>query len=356
MQHNRIQNPYNAGSMQIRRIDSDDAHAWNEYVAANPKSSLYHRYEWRDFYADYFGKETEYFVAADCAGRLTGVLPLVRLKSWLFGDFYVSLPFVNYGGVVADERLIAEELMAAAASLGRARGVTHIEFRHANREFDLPCRTDKVAMLLDLPLSVEKLGQSIGSKRRSQIKRPLREDPDVRFGGLELLDSFYSVFARNMRDLGTPCYAKSMFGFLLEKFPETTKLVTISVRRQPAAAAFLIFDDDRMEIPWASTVRDFNRISINMLLYWRVLTYAIETGKEKFDFGRSTKDSGAYRFKKQWGAKALPLNWHYWLANDGKTPNLSPDNSKFRFLIQAWQKLPLPVANFLGPRIVRHLP
>ena len=111
-----------------------------------------------------------------------------------------------------------------------------------------------------------------------------------------------------------------------------------------------------MEIPWASTVRDFNKISINMLLYWEVLKFAIESGRKVFDFGRSTVDSGTYRFKKQWGAEPVQLNWHYWLADGGELPQLNPDNAKFRMAINAWKKLPLPLANLLGPHIVRHLP
>jgi len=342
--------------MQVRHIDNDGAHAWNEYVASRPESSFYHRYEWREFYAGYFDKETEYLAAIDSDGELRGVLPLVRLKSWLFGDFFVSLPFVNYGGVVADNDQISDDLLAAAASLGAERGVSHLELRHANVDFDMPCRTDKVAMCLELPKSIESLGKSIGSKRRSQIRRPLRENPEIRFGTVDLLDCFYDVFSRNMRDLGTPVYAKSMFRFLLDTFPENTMVVTIRVDDAPAAAAFLIFDNIRMEIPWASTVQTFNRISINMLLYWEVLKYSIEAGKTTFDFGRSTVDSGTYRFKKQWGAEPVPLHWHYWLAGGGGLPKLNPDNPKYRMAIRMWQNLPLSVANFLGPHIVRHLP
>jgi len=342
--------------MRIRGVDNTEAGVWDAYVEAHPEASLYHRYGWRDFFADYFGKETQYLAAFDQAGVIQGVLPLVRLCSRLFGDFYVSLPFVNYGGVLASDPGVAQALAAEAAGLARKKGASHIEYRHAAQHLDLPCRTDKVAMVLELPVSEEALGKSIGAKRRSQIKRPLRENPQIRFGGAELVDDFYAVFARNMRDLGTPVYAKSMFRYLAERYPDNTKVVMISVQGRPAAAAFLISNDHRMEVPWASTVREFNRISINMLLYWEVLKHAIEEGKTVFDFGRSTVDSGTYRFKKQWGAEPVQLHWHYWLAGGGELPRLNPDNARYRLAIQAWQKLPLPVANLLGPRIVRHLP
>lgn len=342
--------------MRIERASDTFSEAWDSYLASRPEASLYHRYAWRDFFAGYFGKETEYLVALDSNDAITGVLPLVRLRSLLFGDFFVSLPFVNYGGVVANNTSIAEGLLNEAASLGRERNVSHIEFRHSSQDFDMACRTDKVSMCLDLPDSVESLGASLGSKRRSQIKRPLRENPEVRFGSTELLDKFYAVFSRNMRDLGTPVYDRSMFQYLLDKFPTNTSVVSICIDNTPAAAAFLIFDDRRVEIPWASTVKEFNRISINMLLYWEVLKFAIETGHKVFDFGRSTIESGPYRFKKQWGAEPVPLRWHYWLGDNQAVPHMSPDNAKYRLAIGAWQRLPLTLANLIGPRIVKHLP
>ncbi|WP_405223840.1 FemAB family XrtA/PEP-CTERM system-associated protein [Lentisalinibacter sediminis] len=342
--------------MLVRKIDISEADAWDACVAACPGASLYHRYAWRAFFADYFGKETEYLAAIDSAGSLEGVLPLVRLQSRLFGNFYVSLPFVNYGGVLTRGPDAAKALLAEAADLARESGATHVEYRHTDQQVALPCRTDKVAMILELPESPEALGKAIGSKRRSQIKRPLREHPDVCIGGAELVDEFYAVFARNMRDLGTPVYAKSLFRFLADRFPDDVTLMVIRVNSRPAAAAFLLSDERGMEIPWASTVQDFNRISINMLLYWEVLKHAIESGKTLFDFGRSTVDSGTYRFKKQWGAEPVQLHWHYWLATGEELPRINPDNSRYRLAIRMWQKLPLAVANRLGPYLVRNLP
>jgi len=342
--------------MKVRHVDDTMSAAWDDYLASKPESSFYHRYEWRRFFTEYFGKETVYLAAVDADSSIRGVLPLVRMQSLIFGDFYVSLPFVNYGGIVSDAAEAFDCLISEASSLATSQGVSHIEYRHVGQDCDFPCRTDKVAMLLDLPGSVDDLSTLLGAKRRSQIRRPLRENPVVQFGGDELLDEFYAVFARNMRDLGTPVYAKSMFAYLLEHHCENAKIVTIRIGDRAAAAAFLLHDETRVEIPWASTVREFNKISINMLLYWEVLKHAIETGRRVFDFGRSTVDSGTYRFKKQWGAQPIQLNWHYWLREKGELPQLNPQNPKFRLAVTIWQKLPVAVANALGPRIVKHLP
>ena len=268
----------------------------------------------------------------------------------------VSLPFFNYGGVIAENELIREKLVQAAISVSSDIGLSHIEFRDT-RPFDgLPVREDKVAMWLDLPDSEDALAKSLGAKRRSQIKRPQREHPTVLKGGAELLDDFYRVFSQNMRDLGTPVYSKVMFHEILHRFPKEAQIIVIRVEGQPAAVAFLFHHREITEVPWASTMRKFNAISINMLLYWEVLCESIQRGSSIFDFGRSTLDSGTYRFKKQWGAKPVQLYWHYALGAGQEMPSLSPSSGKYDLAIKVWQHLPLWLTKIVGPQIVRNLP
>lgn len=335
---------------------ADQAAEWDRFVAGHDEASIYHRYAWRDFYEQDFGKETHYLVARDAAGAVEGVLPVVRQKSILFGDYLCSLPYFNYGGTLAATADARGRLFEAAARLADALGTRHLELRET-RDWDAwPTRTDKVAMLLELPPSPEELGQRLGSKLRSQIRRPQRENPAVRFGGAELLDHFYGVFSRNMRDLGTPVYSRRLFETILARFPENAELVAVDVGGRPAAAAFLLHHRGTTEIPWASTVRDFNRISINMLLYWHALNRAIERGSRAFDFGRSTIDSGTYRFKKQWGALPRQLYWHYHLREGEAMPALNPDGGRYDVAIRLWKRLPLWLANRIGPHLVHHLP
>lgn len=343
-------------SVTISNVEDSTAEAWDGFVAAASDASLYHRYAWRDFYREVFGKETFYLAATGSDGDVQGVLPLVRQKSRLFGDYLASLPFFNYGGVLAGDDATRAALYREAGELGARLGVDHVEIRESASVADWPARTEKVAMLLELPDDEEALSSQLGSKLRSQIRRPQREDPTVTSGGIECLDDFYAVFARNMRDLGTPVYSRRMFAEILERFPDAAEIVAISVGDEPAAAAFLLHANGRTEIPWASANRAFNRISINMLLYWEVLRRAIARESTVFDFGRSTKDSGTFRFKRQWGAEPQPLYWYYWLPDGGELPGLTTDSGKYDMAIKLWQKLPLPIANRLGPSIVQHLP
>lgn len=335
---------------------TDEFTDWNRYVSANPSTSIYHRAEWRALIENTFGHESFYFFARGSDGTIAGILPLIRLNSRLFGDFLVSMPYFNYGGAVADNPSIEQQLMEAAGDLAGKLGVSHIEYRDNVPRHGLPVRSEKVNMVLPLPGDPEELWQGFTAKLRAQIKRPQREPVSILCGGEEYLDDFYAVFARNMRDLGTPVYAKEFFRNILGTFPDTSSMVVLRMEGRPVAAGFLIGHRDTLEIPWASTIKDVNHLSMNMLLYWEILKLAISRKYRFFDFGRSSRDSGTFRFKKQWGALPRQTYWHYWLNSGEKLPALNPDNPKYALAINIWRRLPLPVTRLLGPSIVKYLP
>ena len=344
-------------SIRIEEASEDDREAWDGYVHSHGSASLYHLYGWRNLIERVFDQQCHYYRALDDQGRLVGVLPVTRLRSRLFGDYMVSLPYFNYGGAIGDNGESESALMRHAVSVARDLRLSHLEFRDSvPRDEGWPVRTEKVAMELALPEDSDALWKGIGSKLRAQIRRPSREGAVAVCGGAELADEFYTVFSRNMRDLGTPVYSRALFQAILAAYPEQCDLVVVRLNGKPVAGAFLLRFRGRMEIPWASSVREYNRLGVNMLLYWEVLQRAIERQCTVFDFGRSTRDSGTYRFKKQWGALPRPLYWHYWLREGNELPSLNPDNPKYRTAIRLWQRLPLPVANWLGPMLVRSLP
>jgi FemAB-related protein (PEP-CTERM system-associated) len=211
-------------------------------------------------------------------------------------------------------------------------------------------------MRLELPKQFELLWKEFPSKLRSQIRRAQKENMTVRFGGTECLDDFYAVFSRCMRDLGTPVYSKQFFRAICEYFPKQSRICLVSSNDRPLAAGFLYGFRSILEIPWAASDKRFSRLAPNMLLYSSVLEHACQEGFQFFDFGRSTPNSGTYRFKEQWGAEPHQLYWHYWMASGGEIPQLNPQNPKYELAIKIWQRLPLPVANWLGPHIVKYLP
>lgn len=342
--------------MKIEPLRATDEAAWDAFVREHPAGSIYHLSGWRQLIAEVFGHGSHHLLARDEAGAIAGVLPLVRVKG-LFGDYMVSLPYFTYGGPLGASEAVEAELMHAAGALAGELGVSHVEFRgFAVREPAWPVRTDKVTLHRPLAADEDGLWKSLSKERRRQVKKARDGKSEVLHGGAELLDDFYAPFARNMRDLGTPVYAKGFFAAMLARFPEAARIVAIRRDGRAAGAAFLIGFRDRIEVPWVSTVREMNPYFVNTLLYWEQLRYAVSAGYRTFDFGRSSADSGTYGFKRQWGAEPVQLYWQYWLAPGQGMPSLTPSSPKFRLAVRAWQRLPLAIANRLGPRIVRDLP
>ena len=343
--------------IRVKELTDREAPDWDAFVGSIPEAKIYHLASWKKVISRVFGNDGHYLFAENRSNEICGVLPLVRLKSLIFGDYLVSMPYFNYGGAVANGDGVSEQLMHSAGKLANKLGVSHIEFRDViPRKGDWPVKTNKVTMTLPLPDTADQLWKDLGSKRRAQIKRPLREDPEIVSGGMELVDDFYRVFSENMRDLGTPVYSKFFFKEIIKQFPEFCTLIAVYLKGIPVGAAFLISYRGTMEIPWASTIRSVNNLGVNMLMYWEALKYAIDTQNSVFDFGRCTIDSGTYRFKKQWGAEKQQLYWHYHLVEGHGLPQLNPENPKYRLAINAWQRLPLTIANVLGPFLVKNLP
>jgi FemAB-related protein (PEP-CTERM system-associated) len=342
----------------IRLYREEDKEWWNKYVMETGTSTCYHLIGWKDVIERSFGHKTYYLLAEDRGNKIKGILPLVHLKSILFGSFMVSLPYFNYGGICADNDEISNQLLKEAIYIAERENVEHIELRHIHHiDNGLPVKTAKVSMKLELPESAEDLWDSFPSKLRSQIRRPTKEGMYSRLGKEDELHSFYTIFSINMRDLGTPVYSKEFFKNILEEFPETTWICTVYTKKgQPVASGFLVGFKERLEIPWASSIKSYNRYSPNMLLYWSSLKFACEKGYRIFDFGRSNPGEGTYKFKKQWGAKPVQLYWHYWLRNNGTLPELNPKNPKYQIAIKIWQKLPVGLTKLIGPMIVRNLP
>jgi FemAB-related protein (PEP-CTERM system-associated) len=324
-----------------------------------PEASIYLMSGWALLAREVFGHRVFFVEGRDAAGTLCGVLPVVQQKSLLLGNFATSLPFFNYGGALCENVSLAQLMMERARELAEGLGCSYLEFRDTVQwPGEWIVRTDKVGMLLELPESLTALSQQLGSKLRSQVKRAERENPTVRTGGKELVEDFYGVFARNMRDLGTPVYPRKFFRALVEKFPELCQLLVLDCRGAPAAAAFLIIAGGRAEIPWAACSAEARPWGGNMKLYWEVLSLVSERGCRLFDFGRSTLGAGTYNFKKQWGAKPVPLYWHRWERRPAKKGHTAPaaDGRIMRYATAMWQRLPLRIANAVGPLVSPGLP
>jgi FemAB-related protein (PEP-CTERM system-associated) len=330
------------------------ATAWNAF--ADVHGTVYHQWEWQRVFEDAFGHECVYLAAADDQ-QIVGILPLVIIRPPLGHAYAVSLPFVDGGGVRVRSEDAAARLLTEASALMDARGLSHIELRHEEAQFrGLPVRQHKVDMRLPLPASAAGAWEALDRKIRNQVRKAEKSGLTVRQGGAELVDAFYRVFAHNMRDLGTPVYSPRLFAAVCEAWRERARITVVDYDGRVIAAAVSLQHRDVLTVPWASALRQYRTLCANVLLYWRLVEMAIEKGCGVFDFGRSTPGAGTYHFKAQWGATPVPLHWEYVVRGQATVPHLSPANPRFRLAIAAWKRLPVPLASWLGPRVVKYLP
>ena len=326
---------------------------WDLFAVQQNGYTHFHRLGWRSVMEDVFGHECLYLSARE-AGALLGILPLVRVKSVVFGHYLVSMPFLNYGGPIGTEAAIGA-LVAKAVEVAQRDRVKLLELRsRVPLDISLPASHRKITVVLDLPDDPDALFRGFDTKLRSQIRRPQKEGVEVEFG-CEQVVPFFSVFARHMHDLGTPTQPLSFFRALDERFPEDCWFACAYLSGRPVAAACGFQFGREFEMTWASSLRSYNREAPNMLLYWACMQRAISRGLERFNFGRCTPGAGTHRFKMQWGGREEPL-WWYGLGISRDTITPSPQDSAFRFGPPVWRRLPESIATALGPSIVRYIP
>lgn len=338
----------------VTLVQESDAPRWRDFVDRAEESGHAHLWEWREVLREGMGLECHYLAARAADGEWTGVLPLARIRSHFTGNFLVSLPFLNAGPVGTPEAkaLLTQE----AVRIAQRTGADLLEIRTL-RELPVtlaPARV-KCTVRLALPATAEQLwAKSFRAKLRSQIRRPQKEGMETRFG-LDERDAFYWVFARNMRDLGTPVLPRRFFECVERAFAEQVIFGVVYHRGEPVAAGCGFIWRDEFELNWASSLREHNSLAPNMLLYWSFMERVIGRGVRVFDFGRCTPGSSTHRFKMQWGGKEIPLPWVQWPVGESSGESIT-DRKVFRLATAAWRYLPIFVANRAGPLLARRLP
>lgn len=327
---------------------------WDTFAAAQQGYTHFHKLRWRTVIERVFGHECGYLSARDNTGKLVGILPLVHVRSVVFGHYLVSMPFVNYGGPVGTDAAV-RALIDQAVRVARRERVKLLEMRsRVKLDTSLQVSHRKITVVLDLPNTSAELFKGFNAKLRSQIRRPQRAGVTVEFGR-EQLEPFYSVFARHMRDLGTPTQSLAFFREIANQFPEDCLIGCAYLGGQPVAGGLGFRFAEEFEMTWASSLRQYNHDAPNMLVYWSFMERAIAEGVKRFNFGRCTPGAGTHRFKMQWGGREEPL-WWYGLASKPNVTTPSPTDGMFRLGPQVWRLLPTAVATAVGPSIVRYIP
>jgi len=340
--------------IDVRLARDGDLARWDAFVAGCAEATFFHRAGWKEVIAQSFGHRT-YYLLAERAGSLVGILPLAEIKSLLFGHSLVSLPFCVYGGVAATDPAAVPLLHAAARELAEGLGVAHLELKNrVVREpawprqelyvtFRKPILPDEEANMLTIP-----------RKQRAMVRKGIKHGLRSELDGT--VDRFFALYADNMRRHGTPPQSRRYFETLQRVFGRDAEVLTIlDGKGEPVSSVFTFYFRDEVLPYYAGDHVDARDLAANDFKYWELMRRGAERGCRVFDYGRSKRGTGAFDFKKNWGFEPEPLHYEYALLRGDKIPDTNPLNPKYRAFIALWRRLPLPIANRLGPYIVRNL-
>jgi FemAB-related protein (PEP-CTERM system-associated) len=343
--------------MIIKLLDPADqgsAKRWDEFVFACPEATFFHRAAWQGIIKDVFRHPT-YFFYAEEAGKITGVLPLAHVKSLLFGNALIALPFAVYGGIATSNAKASQTLEEEAQKLAQKLGVDHLEFRNVNpRHTDWPTQDLYVTFRKEILPDVEANMLAIPRKQRAMVRKGIKN------GLISTVDRnadrFFKVFADNVHRHGTPAMPKRYFDTLLQVFGDDCEVLTVTGPDGQLLSSVLSFYFRDEVLPYyAGDDESARHLAANDFKYWELMRRACERGVKLFDYGRSKEGTGPYAFKKNWGFEPQPLHYEYCLYKRDSIPQNNPNNPKYKLFIAAWRRMPIGLANWLGPHIVRNL-
>ncbi len=327
---------------------------WDEFVMACPDATFFHRAGWQKIMRDVFRHET-YFLYAEDDGHIQGVLPLGHVKSWIFGSSLTGLPFAVYGGIAAVNEQAAEVLECEAQKIARRLGVAHLEWRNVKpRHTDWPTQDLYVTFRKPILDGEEANMQAIPRKQRAMVRKGIKNalvseiDSDV--------DQFFALYADNVHRHGTPAMPKKYFKALCAEFGSDCEVLTVTTSDgRPLSSVLSFYFRDEVLPYYAGDDESARELAANDFKYWELMRRACTRGLKVFDYGRSKKGTGSYSFKKNWGFEPQALHYEYCLYKRDSIPQNNPSNAKYKLLIETWRRIPIGMANWLGPYIVRSL-
>lgn len=338
----------------VRAFTESDRARWESFVLACPDATFFHRIGWREIFEGVFRHRSHYLLA-ERAGAVVGVLPLVQLRSVLFGHALVSLPFAVYGGVAAADPAATVALHAHAAELARRLGVQHLELRNREvREPGWPQQdlyvTFRKSLLPDVEANMAAIPRKQRAMVRKGIQRQLRSEIDTD------TDRFFALYADNQHRHGTPPHSRQYFRALKQTFGDECEVLTVlSEAGQPVSGVLSFYFRDEVLPYYAGDVPAARDLAANDFKYWELMRRACERGIKVFDYGRSKRGTGSFDFKKNWGFEPTSLHYEYQLYGRDTVPQNNPANPKYRAAIDLWRRLPRGLVNAVGPALARHL-
>jgi FemAB-related protein (PEP-CTERM system-associated) len=344
-------------AIEVSILDETDRLLWDNYVQSHPNHSPYHMFGWLQSVHQAYGHSVKH-ITAKTNDKIVGILPVVLFSIPFLGSSIRSLPYCDVGGCLADSEEIKLKLEAKASEIKSSTSAKQIEYRERGISFeDEDLTGKKVCMILSLPNEPNTLMNGFKSKLRSQIRKAEKNGLEFEIGTeKKLIDEFYQILSKNMLRLGSPVHSKEWYYSICREYKFNCTISIVRKQSTPVGGGLILFSKDRACIPWASTLAEYNKLSPNMLLYWSLLRYSVEHGCKQFDFGRSTYNEGTFKFKQQWGASPVLLDWR--TDNPSETIPSVTNNKlcSLRKLIEnTWRMLPLSIANFIGPKMRRYI-
>jgi FemAB-related protein (PEP-CTERM system-associated) len=338
----------------VRLLERGEKTRWNRFVESCPCGTFFHLAEWQGIFEREL-KHVPYYLLAERSGEIIGVLPLVLMRSRLFGTSVRSLPFLAYGGALAHDVSVLKGLEESAELLAKYLGADHLELRYLQpTRSDWPTRSDYVTFRKEIPPTIEACMKSIPRKQRAMIRKGIGKGLSSEWD--DTTNRFYAIFSESYRNLGTPALGENYFAAIKRIFGDRCRILTVLHSKKPVASV-MTFQFEGELIPYYGGGTSAARTTYaNDFMYWELLRNGCEEGAELFDFGRSRVNSGSYRFKKHWGFSPQPLAYQTCLLRGRPMPNLSPGNSKFSLAISLWKRMPLALTRVLGPPIARTIP
>jgi len=344
-----------ASKLAIRELDEAAIADWDRFVANCAEATFFHRAGWKRVIERSFGHRAHYLYA-ERAGVIEGILPLVHIKSVVFGNSLISLPFCVYAGPVAQNAEALQALDNAGRGLADRLDVAHLEYRHIEPG-DYPGAVAKpdlyVTFRKRIDPDLEKNLLAVPRKQRAMIRKAQK------FGLRSEIDTdsrrTHRVYSESVRNLGTPVFSRRYFDELKSEFGDACEFLVVAHGDEAMSAVMSFYFRDEVLPYYGGGTARARALAANDFMYWEVMRRACERGYRVFDFGRSKRGTGAFDFKKNWGFPAQPLSYQFIMRRGGKPPDINPLNPKFRIFIETWKRLPLSIANRLGPHIVRYL-
>jgi len=341
-------------ALAIRQLSDADIARWDEYVNGSPQATFFHRAGWKTVLERAFGHRP-YYLYAERDGQIEGILPLAHNKSWLFGNHLVSSPFCVYGGVVADNDKVAGALRTAACDLAHTLGVDALELRSmTDSNSGWPAKALYSTFRKTIDPDPEVNMKAIPSKQRTMVRKGIKNGLVSEPG--DHWDRAYRVYSESVRNLGTPVFSRKYFSVLRDVFGDDAGTLMITHGERDVAAVVSFYFRNEVIPYYGGSIAEARDIKgVNDFMYWELMRRSAEQGIQVFDFGRSKNDTGPYKFKKHWGFEPEPLHYEYHLVKATAVPEVNPLNPKYQLFIRAWKKLPLPVANRIGPFLAKNL-